>query len=284
VKVAAIHVYPVKSLAGQAVSAAEVEPWGLRQDRRWLVLEPDGTVLTAREEHRLLGFSARPIGEGIELTSRDGQTLEVWTPIDGELVPTTLSRLESVRLADREAHRWLSGILERAVRLAWLDDPRRRSVSVTHGGLAGDSLTLADAGPLLLTTTSSLRQLNDWMVADALMRGGEPAQRMEMARFRPNVVIDDVPEAFEEDCWRTVRIGAVEFRFAEHCDRCVMTTLDPHTLSGGKEPLQTLAAHRQWDHKTWFGIRVIPTAPSVIRAGDAVEVVTRDLPLEPVAE
>jgi uncharacterized protein YcbX len=278
VRVAAIHIYPVKSLAGQAVSEAQVEPWGLRHDRRWLVLEPDGTVLTAREEHRLLGLSAKPMGEGIALTSRDGRTLTVSTPIDGELVPTAISRLESVRLAIGEAHRWLSDMLERPVRLAWLDDPRRRSVSVTHGGLAGDSLSVADAGPLLLASTASLRQLNGWMVRDALSRGGdppEPPEPMVMARFRPNVVIDDVPEAFEEDGWRTVRIGAAEFRFAEHCDRCVMTTLDPQTLQGGKEPLRTLAAHRQWDHKTWFGIRVVPAAPSVIRTGDAVEVRTR---------
>ena len=205
-KVAAIHVYPVKSLAGQAITAAEVEPWGLRHDRRWLVLEGDGSVLTAREEHRLLGLSAKPMENGIELTSRDGQTLVVTTPIDGEVVPTTLSRLDSVRMAGPEAQGWISRLIERPARLAWLDDPRRRSVSDTHGGRAGDSLSLADAGPLLLTSTSSLRQLNDWMFQDALQRGAGAQQPMEMARFRPNVVVDDVPEAFEEDAWRTLRI------------------------------------------------------------------------------
>ena len=269
-KVAAIHVYPVKSLAGQSVASADVEPWGLRHDRRWLVLEQDGSVLTAREEHRLLGLSANPIANGIELTSSGGQTLVVPTPIDGEVVPTSTSRLDSVRLACDDAHRWLSGLLDRPLRLAWLDDPRRRSVSTTHGGVEGDSLSLADAGPLLLTSAESLRQLNDWMVEDALARGADPPAPMEMARFRPSVVVDDVPEAFEEDNWRTLRIGAAEFRFAEHCDRCVMTTLDPRTLAGGKEPLRTLAAHRQWDHKTWFGIRIVPAAPSVVRVGDHV--------------
>ena len=274
-KVAAIHVYPVKSLAGQSVAAADVEPWGLRHDRRWVVLEPDGSRLSAREEHRLLGLSARPMADGIELASRDGQRLAVSTPIDGELLPTAISRLESVRVADDNAHRWLSRLLERPVRLAWLDDPRRRSVSVMHGGLAGDSLTLADAGPLLVTSTASLRQLNDWMVEDTLATGGDSPAPMEMARSRPNVVVDDVPDAFEEDRWRTLRIFATDFRFAEICDRCVMTTLDPQVLAGGKEPLRTLAAHRQWDHKTWFGIRVIPAAPSIIRVGDPVEVLTR---------
>ncbi len=263
----AIQIYPVKSMAGPSVARADVEPWGLREDRRWVVLEPDGSRLSAREEHRMLGLSATPTGTGVELRSRDGQRTVVATPIDGELVPTSVSRLESVRLAADDAHDWLSRALDRPVRLAWLDDPRRRSVSEDHGGISGNSLTLADAGPLLLTTTASLRQLNDWIPDD---------QSIEMARFRPNVVVDNVPEPFEEDRWRRVRIGAATFRFTEICDRCVLTTLDPQTLLGGKEPLRTLARHRQWDHKTWFGVRLVPVSRSVIRVGDDVEVLSRE--------
>lgn len=257
------------------MSQATVEPWGLRHDRRWVVLQPDGTVLTAREDHRLLALSADPTDEGIQLTSHRGATVQVANPVDGELVETSTSRLESVRLADEGANSWLSAQLERPLRLAWLDDPRRRSVSVDHGGTSTDSLSLADAGPLLLTSTASLAQLNEWIVADSVARGDEPPAHMEMPRFRPNVVVDEAPGAFEEDGWLSLRIGAAKLRFAEHCDRCVMTTIDPHTLVAGKEPLGTLAAHRQWDHKTWFGIRLIPVAPSVIAVGDSVEVITR---------
>jgi uncharacterized protein YcbX len=261
VRLAAVHIYPVKSLGGQSVAGAEVQPWGLHNDRRWVVLEADGTRLSAREEHRMLGIIASPTASGLELTAPDESVLEVATPVDGPYVPTSVSRLESVRLAANGAHCWLSQRLGRDVRLAWLDDPRRRSVAIDHGGMAGDSLTLADAGPLLLTTTTSLRQLNDWL---------PDGTSIEMARFRPNVVVDDVPRPFEEDDWRDIRIGNVSFRFAEICDRCVMTTIDPVTLVAGKEPLRTLARHRQWDHKTWFGIRLVPLERGVIRVGDVV--------------
>ena len=98
---------------------------------------------------------------------------------------------------------------------------------------------------------------------------------MEMLRFRPNVIIDEVPEPFEEDGWRTIRIGDVPFRFAETCDRCVMTTLDPITLEGGKEPLRTMARYRKWDHKTWFGIRLIPLTVGTVHVSDDVEVLSR---------
>jgi uncharacterized protein YcbX len=264
-----IHVYPVKSLGGVDRTEADVEPWGLRGDRRWLVLNPDGSVLTARERHLMLGVSARPLdGGAIELTGQG--TLRVEPPFDGELVPTALSRLESVRAAGPAADEWLSRELGTPVRLGWLDDPRRRSVSADHGGRAGDVLSLADAGPLLLTTTASLRALNDWLEEDAVKRGEEPAAPMVMRRFRPNVVVDGDAEAFAEDAWEQVQIGDVRFRFSEHCDRCVLTTIDPHTLIAGKEPLRTLARHRQWDHKTFFGVRVVPVTEGSIRVGDLV--------------
>jgi uncharacterized protein YcbX len=62
--VTSIQIYPVKSLAGLGVPEGEVEPWGLRHDRRWLVLSPDGGVLTARERPQMLGIRARPLDRG----------------------------------------------------------------------------------------------------------------------------------------------------------------------------------------------------------------------------
>jgi hypothetical protein len=266
-----IRVYPVKSLAGVDLDVAEVEPWGLRHDRRWLLLNPDGSVLTAREQHELLALGAAPLEDGsISLTGRDSSTLRVSTPVDGEHLPTTLSRLESVRSAGAEADDWLSDQLGQPVRLGWLDDPRRRTVSESHGGRAGDHLNLSDAGPLLLTARASLFQLNRWLAEDAAARLDDPPAAMVMLRFRPSVVVDHSAEPFAEDGWSHVRIGAVEFRLSEQCDRCVVTTIEPHTRLAGKEPLRTLAKHRQRDHKTWFGIRLIPLSTGTIRIGDTV--------------
>lgn len=259
----AIRLYPVKSLAGVDVVEAEVEPWGLRHDRRWVVFEPDGTRLSAREEHAMLGVTATPREDGGIVLSADGSTLSVSAPADGELVPVSVSRLESVRAAGCEADEWLSSELRRAVRLGWLDDPRRRTVSEAHGGLPGDHLNLSDAGPLLLTAESSLRQLNAWAEAEFVM-----------TRFRPSVVVGSSGEPFAEDGWARVHIGDVSFRFAEQCDRCVLTTIDPETRVQGKEPLRTLARHRRRDGKTWFGVRLVPLGTGTIHVGDPVEAET----------
>jgi MOSC domain-containing protein len=270
---ASIRLYPVKSLRGIATPDTDVQPWGLRHDRRWLVLKPHGTVLTARTWHSMLSLSAAPLDtRAIASSGRNGAMLHVEPPVDGEFIPTFLSRLQTVRPAGHEASAWLSRKLGTPARLGWFDDPHRRMISVDHGGRLGEALNLSDAGPVLLTTVASLRQLNDWALRDADERGEEAPAPMVMDRFRPTIVVDESAGPFLEDMWRHVWIGSVRFRFAEHCDRCVLATIDPRTLIAGKEPLRTLARHRQWDHKTWFGIRLIPVAAGRIQVGDRVEV------------
>ena len=262
-----IHVYPVKSMRGYSLTASAVQPWGLEHDRRWAVLNPDGSRISGREERRMLSLTARPETDGgVTLVAPDGSTIQVAAPEQGELAPTSISRLDAVRLAPPEVHEWLSAQLSRPVRLAWLDDPCRRPVSPAHGGLEGEPLSLADAGPLLLTSETSLRRLNEWVAESASQ---EPV-RMAMMRFRPNVVVEGVEEAFAEERWTRVRIGGVTFRQAELCDRCMMTLLDPDTLSQGKEPLRSLARHRRRDGKVWFGIRLIPESIGRIHVGDEV--------------
>ncbi|WP_353814895.1 MOSC domain-containing protein [Agromyces sp. SYSU T00266] len=148
-----------------------------------------------------------------------------------------------------EADAWLSARMRMPLRLVWQPDPLQRPVNTTHGGLPGDGLSLADAGPLLVASEASLTQLDDWTPDDV--------PPLDVVRFRPNVVIDG-DEPFAEDSWGRVRIGDVRFRFGEVCDRCVVTTIDPVTLVRGKEPIRTLAKHRKWDGATWFGVRLIP--------------------------
>jgi MOSC domain-containing protein len=272
VHISSLRIYPVKSTAGMAVHEAVVHPWGLDNDRRWMVVDAAGTTVTAREQRRLLRVTATPQwGGAIDLTAPGAETIHVAVPRRETSVPLSMSRLESGVPAGPAADQWLSEVLEQPVRLVWLDDPRRRTVGASHGGRPGDALNLADAGPILLTSTASLSQLDRWLRQTAAGRGEPTPEPLPMERFRPNLVVDDVLEAFAEDEWKVVRVGGVELRFAEHCDRCVMTTIDPATLAPSLEPTRTLARHRQWDHAVYFGIRLVPTSSGVVRVGDPVE-------------
>lgn len=61
-RVQALHVHPVKSVAGTAPDEVAVEPWGLSGDRRWAVVDGEGTVITQRQQPRLALARARPLG------------------------------------------------------------------------------------------------------------------------------------------------------------------------------------------------------------------------------
>ncbi len=273
VHVSELHLYPVKSAGGLPLSEVVVQPWGILGDRRWMLIDPDGGNVTAREESRLLSVRVA-VGEhdSIVVSAADCAPLAVAVPVEGASVATTLSRVGQVVDAGEEAARWFSRLFERPLRLVWQDDPRRRPLTERHGGEPGDALSLADAGPLLITTSRSLVQLDEWIAEAALQRGDEQPAPMEMARFRPNVVVEGVETPFAEDSWQRLRVGDVTLRRGESCDRCVMTTIDPTSLARGKEPIRTLAAHRRWDGAVWFGVRFVPEVTGTIRLGDPVTV------------
>ncbi len=269
-RLASIHIYPIKSTRGLEVTSADVEPWGLAGDRRYMVVDAAGEGLTARTHPRMLGVTATPEGSGLKLTGPHAAPLRLpdvsGTP--SRLVRVHRDDVDAVDTGD-EAAAWFTELLGLPVRLVWLDDPTRRPVDPEYG-TPDDRVSFADAYPLLLASSASLRLLNDWIAEEAVERGEEPPAPLPMRRFRPSLVVEDVPEPFAEDRWRRVRVGDVPFRAVKLCDRCVLTTIDPDTFTKGKEPLRTLARHRRWNGKVWFAVNLIPDSPGTVRAGDPV--------------
>ncbi len=113
------------------------------------------------------------------------------------------------------------------LRLVHVSSPR--PLNPGHGR-PGEATAFADAYPVTLASAASLRRLRDWVAETALERGEEPAAPLAVERFRPNLVVDGDLDPFEEDGWRRVQVGPVEFRVVKPVDRCVMTTIDPTTL------------------------------------------------------
>jgi uncharacterized protein YcbX len=273
-RVTGLNVYPVKSLAGVAPESAPVGERGLVGDRRWAVVAPDGTKVTAREEHRLLGVSAEPLdGGGVRLCAPGAGAVVAMPPREGAIVPVGFSGQSSAVPGPAEASEWLSDRVGRQLRLVWQDDETIRPIRPEYGGQPGDRISFADAAPVHLTSDASLARLNDWVLETALERGEAPGEPLRQERFRANVVIDG-DEPFAEDTWSVVRIGAVSFRATMLVDRCVMTTIDRAELHTTKEPIRTLARHRKWDGATWFGIRLTPVLPlpsgARLQVGDPV--------------
>lgn len=269
IRVASLHLYPLKSAAVVDVATASVEAEGLAGDRRMMVTDIGGECLTSRRFPSLLGI--RCVFEGSEVVllapgkspcvfdrralSPAYETARVW----GEQV-TVLDAGDHV--AD-----WLSGYLDHPVRLAVKGPRTQRPLSLGDGGI----VSFADTAPLLLIGEASLAELNAYI-----------ERPVEMARFRPNVVISGTLP-FDEDGWAGIRIGEVEFQVAGPCDRCVVTTLDPQSGQSheDREPLATLARRRRGeDGKPYFGQFLIPRGTGRISIGDRLEVLSRKQPVK----
>jgi len=248
-----IRRYPVKSCRGERLREAVVEPWGLAGDRRWMIVDSAGAQITAREYPDLVRVTPRLDGDSIRLAAPGLPELTVPVPSATAQVPVSVWHSDlTAALACDEASEWLGKITGEPVRLVYLDDPTRRPTNPDYSQ-ASDRVSFADAFPLLLTTRESLAALNDWILEGPRFAEGP----VPMTRFRPSVVVTGAA-AWAEDGWQRLRIGDVTFRVAKGCDRCVFTTIDPDTAVKGKEPLVTLARHRRWDGKVWFGVQLIP--------------------------
>ena len=77
-RVRSVHIYPVKATAPVDLTSAQVELAGLRDDRRWAVVDPHGVRLNATTHDRLLTVTATPDESGaITLTGPDRPSLVV---------------------------------------------------------------------------------------------------------------------------------------------------------------------------------------------------------------
>lgn len=263
----ALHIYPVKSLGGISLKESALTLRGLANDRRFLVVDPEGEFLTQREYSQMATVWVDLEGDMMTLAAPDLDAVEV--PCHPPQQPTRKVRVwNSVVDAhgvSTEADRFLSDYLGLACHLVYMPDDSVRAINPSHAK-PGDMVSFADGYPLLLTSESSLRDLNERIQAN----GRQP---VPINRFRPNLVISGA-ESGAEDTWKEIRIGAAEFRVAKPCVRCQVTTTDQ--ASGevhGPEPLATLATYRDTPNGPFFGENLIPTKLANIRVGDEVFVI-----------
>ncbi|MDH3493046.1 MAG: MOSC domain-containing protein [Acidobacteriota bacterium] len=277
-KISKISIYPVKSLTAIDLSSSVVTPRGLRHDRRSMIVDAAGNLLSQREHPELATLHAEADESAVVIKSnRDASTewrLDGVEYAERRKVTVWTSQVEAV-YAPEVINAWLSDYLGNPAFLVYMPEDSKRPINAKHNR-GGEIVSFADGYPVLLTSSASLSELNQRM--------GNP---VEMERFRPNLVVEGA-DAFAEDEWKRIKIGAVTFRITKPCARCVVTTINQKTgEKEGMEPLKSLAAFRKAgdvypDRYEQFGLApndvlfgtnlVAETTRGSISNGDSLEV------------
>ncbi len=230
-----INIYPVKSLKGFSTETSVVEERGLKNDRRFMLVDGRNDLVTQRELPILATVSVRYDKNTLQLSTNPRN--EIVIPADfsgtGKITVRVWDSFCEAIVADEPTNQWFSKLTDTDIRLVRMPETTRRSINqrFDHGN---DIVSFADGYPLLVIGENSLGDLNSKL-----------EKQIPMKRFRPNLVISG-SAAFVEDSWVKIKIGATTFRSTKPCVRCIVPTIDQETgISDGKEPLKTLASYRK---------------------------------------
>jgi uncharacterized protein len=266
-RITALHVYPVKSCGGIALTRVQLLATGLEQDRRWLVVDTRGRFLTQRELPAMSLIGTAVQGPRLRLTAPGLPDLEADAAQGGERRRVQVWEDECWGIdAGDAAAQWLSRHLGRELRLVQFDTTSARDCERGWLGDAQATTMFADAYPLLLISESSLQDLNARLPTP-----------LPMNRFRPNIVIGGVG-AYDEDRMVELRGEGVALRIVKPCTRCAITTTEQSRGErDGDEPLRTLKSYR-WDKNlrgVAFGQNAIVTAGAGqwLQVGQELEIV-----------
>jgi len=266
IQLSAINIFPIKSMAGVSLSSAFVGDAGIAFDRRFMLSDTEGELLSARQLPAMLHFQALLKEDGIEIIAPDGDHLTL-------NYPELFQNYKQVRVWGTEINaqhcgvqfdEWFSQKLGQECELLYFGEQSERFTT----NRPDKAVTFADGYPLLITSEASLEDLN--------RRSQAP---VTMAHFRSNIVVKGC-EAFAEDSWKRIRIGEVEFEVVKPCSRCVLTTYDPVSLQqvAKGEPIKTLANYRMANNEVFFGQNLVPLNQGQIKEGDTIEILETQLP------
>jgi len=290
--VAELWRYPVKSMRGERVPAADVDEAGLRGDRAYAIVDPVTGRVGSAKHPRLWGDLLRCEARFVE------------EPAAGAALPSVSIRLpdgSETGSDDPEVDARLSALLGREVQLTsvapegngylalWPDidgvipDDVRDQIAVDSGDerdradgtLTGLTLALSSP-PGTFFDVAALHVL----AASTLSRLGElePGSRFASERYRPNIVVEGDVEPFAENGWAGSEIAVgddVAASVVMPTMRCIMTTLAQGDLPRDDGVLRAVARHNRVDLPglgTWscVGAYAVVNRTGRVRLGDAV--------------
>ncbi len=234
VNITELYVFPVKSLRGIPINQGELTPTGLKWDRYWMVVKPDGGFITQRQFPQMVLIQTKLTDDSLILskTGMDDLIIPFIQSINSDSHFTAKIWKDNCQVNDegKVASDWLTEAIgsSKPLRLVRMANQHKRPQSKPDL-LGGTTHTFfADAAPYLVCNTSSLQALNDSLVEKDI-------RPVTIEHFRPNIVIEGLG-AFDEHNINNLVHRSYQLKLCYPCQRCVIPTID--ILSGTRHPQQ----------------------------------------------
>jgi uncharacterized protein len=250
--VSGLALTPVKGTRLQAVERVELGPYGVRENRRFYVIDDRDRMVNAKTLGALqtvLAAYSDP-ERRLELTFPDGRSVADRVTLGDEVQTRFYSGTVAARLVEGPWSATLSQHVGKPLRL----------VEPVKGG-ATDRI---GKGPASLISRASLERMASEAGVDEL----------DPRRFRMLIEIDGVG-AHDEDRWvgRRARVGGALIAWGGHVGRCLITSRDPETGEIDLPTLDVLGTYRGSLESTEplpFGIYGRVLEPGFVTVGDPV--------------
>lgn len=236
-QVQSIYRYPLKSAAVQALESTDMTPLGLVGDRVWVLTDPQGRFVTAREcplismihvqgSRFFFVDSLSPLAELGEVES-----LSIW------------NRTQPGRRASDSVNAWFSHILHQEVVLWHLQ--------------VDDEQHYGDSNPVMVLFESTVQAIEDRLGRD-----------FTALQLRPNLVLSG-GEPFGESGLGDLTLGTAQLAPVEPCTRCKMINLTPE--SDQYNHFDVAPALRALNPDFVAGHHFRVRTPGVVGLGDVVQ-------------
>jgi hypothetical protein len=252
--VSAILVAPVKGLRALAHDEVEFGREGVRENRRFLLVDQRGQMVNGKRIAKLQAA----VAEYSDAERTLSLTLPGRAPLRGV-----------VELGARLSATMFSSPLEVAEVLgpwsAALSDHAGTPLRLVEAAGGCGAVDRGADGPVSLIARASVRRV---------AQRADRAQPLDSRRFRMLLEVDGV-EAHAEDAWvgRALAIGDAAVMARGHVGRCAVTTLDPDSGERDFDTLAALASYRRDAGTTEplaCGIYGVVLEPGTVRVGDPV--------------
>jgi uncharacterized protein YcbX len=265
-RVSRLSIAPVRALGLQHPTSIDVDEAGVREDRRFYLIDEHNHIVDRLRAGALVRVQARtnPEATWLRMTFPDGRVIGGDVKLD-EPVQT--------HIYGREAFGHVVGGPWAAALEPFAHGRRLLLVRCDNPGgtrIKGGETAVRNA--VSLVSDGSLRELAGHLGVD----------EVDARRFRMLIEVEGA-SAHEEDTWigAQVAIGSAVLRITKPDARCAITTQDPDTGERDLDTLRTILGYRGFradndEKRIDFGVLGDVDVPGRISVGDEVRVLDRE--------